>query len=78
MVEASGLPYNGTPERCFSHIGSGLIRKHYTRLQRLAMDKQTSILRKSVNYDRKKFYRIDRRIAKRFLLKYLQELDQEM
>jgi hypothetical protein len=78
VVEASGLPYNGTPERCFSHTGSGLIRKHYSKLQRLAMDKQTSILRKSVNYDRKKFYRLGLRIAKRFLLKYLQELDPEM
>jgi hypothetical protein len=39
------------PERC-----SGLTCKHYTRLERLARDKHSSLLRKSVNYGRKKFY----------------------
>ncbi len=31
---------------------------HLTRLERLPMDKYSSSLQKSVNYDRKKFYRI--------------------
>ncbi len=30
--------------------------KHWTRLERHAKDKHSSLLRKSVNYDRKKFY----------------------
>ncbi len=34
----------------------GLTNKHYTRLERLAGDKHSSLLRESVNYDRKKFY----------------------
>jgi hypothetical protein len=34
----------------------GLTRKHYTRLERLARDKHSSLLRKSVNYISKKFY----------------------
>jgi hypothetical protein len=36
----------------------GLTRKHKTRLERLAWDKHSSLLRKLVNYGRKKFYRI--------------------
>ncbi len=36
----------------------GLAHKHYTRLERLARDKQCSLLRKYINYGRKKFYRI--------------------
>jgi hypothetical protein len=33
-----------------------LTHKHWTRLNRLARDKPSSLLRKSVNYGRKKFY----------------------
>jgi hypothetical protein len=53
--KARSLPQNGAPERCFTQIGSGLTRKYYTRLERLAMDKHTSLLRNSVNYDRENF-----------------------
>ncbi len=34
----------------------GLTHKHQTKLERLASDKHSSLLRKSVNYGRKKFY----------------------
>ncbi len=43
-------------EWCFPRVGSDLTRKHYTRLERLVGDKHSSLLRKFVNYDRKKFY----------------------
>ena len=49
-------PQVGAAERCFSWIGSCLTCKHYTRLERLARDKHSSLLRKSVNYGHKKFY----------------------
>ncbi len=41
------------------HSGKlALIRKHHTRLERLARDKHSSLLRKGVTYGRKKFYNI--------------------
>ncbi len=42
----------------YSTLGqaSGLAHKHQTRLERLARDKHSSLLRKSVNYDCNKFY----------------------
>jgi hypothetical protein len=39
-----------------SRVFSGLTRKHYTKLERLARDKHSSLLRKYVNYGNKKFY----------------------
>jgi hypothetical protein len=47
------------PFRC-STLGyaPGLTHKHKTRLGRLARDKHSSLLRKSVNYGRKKFYSV--------------------
>jgi hypothetical protein len=39
-----------------SRAGSGLTCKHKTRLERLAKDKHSSLLRKYVNYGCKKFY----------------------
>ncbi len=42
--------------QCFTRVGSGLIYKHETRLEKLSRYKNSSLLRKSVNYDRKKFY----------------------
>ncbi len=36
----------------------GLTRKHLTRLESFARDKHSNLVRKSVNYGRKKFYRI--------------------
>ncbi len=52
------LPMSGTSERHFIHLCSSLISKHYTRLERLVMDKHSSLLWKSVNYGQKKFYSI--------------------
>jgi hypothetical protein len=37
-------------------VGSGLIHKHWTMLERLDRDKRYRLLWKSVNYDRNKFY----------------------
>jgi hypothetical protein len=39
-----------------SLVGSGLTRKHLTRLKKLARYKHSSLLRKSVNYGHKKFF----------------------
>ncbi len=43
------------PEKCFTRVGSGLTFKHKTRLERLAKDEHSSLLRKSENYSHKKF-----------------------
>ncbi len=51
--EARSLPWREAPERSFTQVGSGLTRKHYTRLERLAKDKHSSLLQKSVNYGQK-------------------------
>jgi hypothetical protein len=56
MFVARSLPYSGAPERRFKWVGSYITRKHYTRLENLARDKRSSLLRKSVNYGRKKFF----------------------
>jgi hypothetical protein len=53
---ARSLHSSGGPERCFTQVGSGLTSKHWTRQERLARDKHSSLLRKSVNYGRNKFY----------------------
>jgi hypothetical protein len=37
------------PERCFTLVGSSLIRKHLTRPERLACDKHSSLLRTITN-----------------------------
>ncbi len=50
------LPQSCVPKMCFSRVGSGHTRKHQTKLERLVRDKQSSLLRKSVNYGRNKFY----------------------
>jgi hypothetical protein len=52
------LPYSGAPERFFNRVGSCFTNRHYTKLERLAMDKHSSLLRTFVNYGRKKFYNI--------------------
>jgi hypothetical protein len=50
-------PYSkqSTPERCLSWVGSGLTHKHLARLERLARDKHSSLLRKPVNMAVKRF-----------------------
>jgi hypothetical protein len=56
VAKARSLPYSGVSERLFTHAGSSRTNKHYTRLERLAGDKHSSLLRKSVNYGRNKCY----------------------
>jgi hypothetical protein len=53
--KARSLPTSGASERCFIHLGSSLTSKRDSRLERLAMDKQSSLLRKLVNYGLKSF-----------------------
>ncbi len=64
--EYRSLPLSGAPERCLTRVGSGLTRKNLTRLERLARDKHPSLLRKSVNYDHKKFYSTGSRMLRQF------------
>ena len=53
--KARSLPYSGAPERFFDRVGSCFINSHLTRLERLVMDKHSSLLRKLVNYGEKSF-----------------------
>ncbi len=52
----AGAYMNESPFRC-STLGyaPGLTHKHLTRLERVAKNKHSSLLQKSVNYDRKIF-----------------------
>ncbi len=52
------------PDRCNTRVGSGLTCKQ-TRLERLARNKHSSLLRKSVNYGRNKFFRTRPRMENR-------------
>ncbi len=45
---------SGAHEWCFTQVGSGLTHKHYTRLEKLARDKHSSLLWKSINYSCKR------------------------
>jgi hypothetical protein len=45
----------------FIILATGLTHKHNTRLERLVRDKPLNLLRKFVNYVRKKFYNIERK-----------------
>jgi hypothetical protein len=53
--EARSLTLSGAPERCFTWVGSGITRKYYNRLERLARDKHSSLLHKFANYGQKSF-----------------------
>ncbi len=56
LGESLILPQCGAPERCFTQVCSGLTHKDQIRLKRLARDKHSGLLRKSINQGRKKFY----------------------
>jgi hypothetical protein len=56
--ETRSLPQSGAPAWCFTRVGSGLVCNHKIRLERLARDKHSSLLRKYINYGHKKFYNI--------------------
>jgi hypothetical protein len=45
----------GAPEMRFTRVGSGLTCKHDTKLERLARDKQSRLLRKFINQRQKLF-----------------------
>ncbi len=55
--KARSLPKSDAFERCFTLVGSGLNRKHYTKLKRFARDKRSSLLQKGS----KKFYNMGSR-----------------
>jgi hypothetical protein len=46
-VKFRSLPWSGTHERCFTCIGSDHTNKHYTKQEKLAMEKHSSLLQKS-------------------------------
>ncbi len=56
MSKASSLPYSGAHETSFTRVGSILTHKHYARQER---DQRSSLLPILVNYDCKKFHKID-------------------
>ncbi len=55
-LAAVTVAQRGAPERFLTRVGSELTRKHQTRLERFTREKHSSLLQKSVNYGRKKFY----------------------
>ncbi len=56
FVRKAGTYPSGGPKSTFPlGLGSGPYKKHWTRLERLARDKQYSLLQTLVNYGRKKF-----------------------
>ncbi len=57
--KAKSLPYGGAPERFFNRVGSCFTKRHYIRLERLLMDKHSSLLRTFVNYGRKFFITLE-------------------
>ncbi len=58
----------GLPEKFFTWVGPSLTRKHQTRLERLARDKHSNLLRKSANCGHKKFYSIGPLFLLHFIL----------
>jgi hypothetical protein len=56
--KARSLPKSGASERFLNRVGPCFTYKHYTRLEKLARDKHTSLLQKFVACGRKKFYYI--------------------
>jgi hypothetical protein len=54
--KARSLSYSEAPERLVNRAASCFTNIHLTRLERLANDVRSSLLRKLVNYGRKKFY----------------------
>ncbi len=56
VISLSVCPWQAFP--AWSNVCGqfGLTHRHYTSMEMLAIDKHSCLLRKSVNYDRKKFY----------------------
>jgi len=57
-VKARCQSWSKEPARWLTKVGSGLTCKQYIWLERLARYKHWSLLRKWINYDRKKLYNI--------------------
>ncbi len=57
--KAKRLLKSGAPERYFTWVGTSLTCKHLTRLERPARDIHSGLLRKFLNYGRKKFNNTD-------------------
>jgi hypothetical protein len=55
VIKVRSLPQSGAPERSFIHVGSDDTRKYWTRLERLARDKHSSLLQILINYGYKRF-----------------------
>jgi hypothetical protein len=73
--KAKSLPLRGISLKCTTWVGSSLFRKHYAKMERLASDKHSSLLRTFVNYGHKKFYNIG---PWKTLLKLDMEADRDM
>ncbi len=54
--KARAYPSEAPFRCCILGYAPGLTHKHKTKLERLARDKHSRLLRNSVNYDSKKFY----------------------
>ncbi len=67
--KARSLPQSGATESCFSCVCFSFTHKRQTRLERAAKDKLSSLLRKFVNYRRKKFYNIGPGLKRRTQLR---------
>jgi hypothetical protein len=52
------LHKSGAPEKSFNQAGSGVTRKHLTRLERSARANTLEYFGKLINYSCKKFYNI--------------------
>jgi hypothetical protein len=55
VAEARSLPYSGTPEMCFTRVGSGSLLPCLKIFDNVGVDKHPSLLRCGINYLRKKF-----------------------
>ena len=59
FVRKAGAYASGVPEiSSLYRKALGLIHKHLTRLEKLARDKRSSLLRTFVNYGHKKLYNV--------------------
>jgi hypothetical protein len=54
-VKAGAYPSEAPLQVLLSTVAPGLTHKHWARLERLAKDKHSSLLQKSINYGRKFF-----------------------
>jgi hypothetical protein len=67
--KSGACPISIVSKRRVTRVASGFICKHLTRMDKIAKSKHSSLLRKFLNYVRKKFYNIDPAgLNKNFLL----------